>query len=383
MEARDADPDAMLRAGMTMDGEHEAPMRPGMGQLLKLLRGQAVELRGEEAELVLALAEAEHILPWAAWICTQQGCAQGELGERLRRIERDAAIAAFYWCSELKSVLRAFEQAGIAVAPLKGPFLAERLYGSAALRMCRDLDLLVKQEDLERAEVVLQALGFIGEERDDYHREWLRGSTAVELHHDVENPLAYDFQIASALERAKAAEFQGQRCLQLDARDELLFLCLHGVRHRFERMNLVLDLCLGFEKLSLAVEEVGRPEVAERSSLLTLGLAMARRLRPETAAGMSVAESAAEQRRLDELADRLWQRLMMRPGEPPDWRELHQFYLEVEVPRRRLQRRLRHLRILLDRLIPADYEFAARLGCRRVWQVRLLRPVRLLRDALR
>jgi hypothetical protein len=88
-------------------------------------------------------------------------------------------------------------------------------------------------------------------------------------------------------------------------------------------------------------------------------------------------------RHLDSLADRLWHRLLTQPSEPLDWRSLHSFYLEIELPGHRLRRRLRHLQILLDRVIQPDYEFAARFGCHRVWQVRLFRPLRLLRDAIR
>ena len=43
---------------------------------------------------------------------------------------------------------------------LKGPSLAERLYGNAALRTRYDLDFLVREPDLGRAEQILQEMGF-------------------------------------------------------------------------------------------------------------------------------------------------------------------------------------------------------------------------------
>lgn len=359
-------------------------MRPGMQGLLGLLRGRSVDLHDEaEWEQALALAEEEQILPWVARLCVQQTSASPSLRSRLNTIERDAAIAGFYWSSELKSILRAFEQLGIVVVPLKGPFLAERLFGEAALRVSHDLDLLVSKDDLTRAEAVLSVLEFIPDTPDDYHRQWYRGRTTIELHHDVDNPLAFNVHIKSVLRRVQPAVFQGQRCWQLAPSDELLFLCLHGVRHRFERLSLILDLCLAFEKLDMSETVQARPEVAERSSLLVLGLAMARRLQPEISAPSFLGASPVQFRHLDSLADRLWHRLLTQPSEPLDWRSLHSFYLEIELPGHRLRRRLRHLQILLDRVIQPDYEFAARFGCHRVWQVRLFRPLRLLRDAIR
>ena len=41
-------------------------------------------------------------------------------------------------------------------------------------------------------------------------------------------------------------------------------------------------------------------------------------------------------------------------------------------------RRMRHWRILATRVIGPDYAFAERFGLRRKWQVRLLRPLRLM-----
>lgn len=352
--------------------------------LLDLLRGHNIDLGGDQPQLeeALALAEEERIHPWAARLCERQASIPPSLQSRLNAIQRDAAITAFFWSSELKAILRTFEQNNIAVVPLKGPFLAERLYGEAALRVNYDLDLLVSKQDLPQAEAALAALGFVPDTPDDYHRPWCRAHTTVELHHDVENPLAFNFHTAQVLERAQPAVFQGQPCLQLAPDDELLFLCLHGVRHRFERLSLILDLCLAFERLTLS-ETAHRGVGDEHSGLLILGLAMAQRLQPEMNPPLNLNASRAQVNHLNNLADRLWQQLLTQASEPLDWRALHAFYLEIELPGRRFGRRWRHLEILLARVIKPDYEFAANFGFHRPWQVRLLRPLRLLRDAIR
>jgi hypothetical protein len=356
-----------------------------MQRLLELLRGTTVDssLDKTEWDWVLTLAEEEHILPWVAHLSLGQGAGDKELSDRLNAIQRDAIIAALYWSSELKEILQTFEQHKIVAVPLKGPFLAERLYGDAALRMSYDLDILVSTRDLTRAEVVLREIGFIPGIPDDYHRQWCRRRTTVELHHDVENPLAFNFETACLLRRIEPGLFQGQHCWQLAPRDELLFLCLHGVRHRFDRLSLILDLCLAFEKQSHPEMHLSQAEGAELNSLFILGVAMARRLQPSVCTTLVPAPSQELVTHLESLADRLWNGLLTQPSEPLDWRALHSFYVEMELPKRRLGRRLRHFRILLERVIQPDYEFAARFGWHRVWQVRLLRPLRLLRDALR
>jgi hypothetical protein len=359
-----------------------------MQSLLDPLRGQSVDRALEEAEwnATLTLAEEEGVLPWvAAQVRLRQDLLPPAISNRFMTVERDAAVAAFYWSSELKGVLRALDASGIMAVPLKGPFLAERLYGGTPLRVSRDLDVLVSTGDLVRAEAVLASIGFIPGLPDDYHRQWHRGTTTVELHHDVENPVAFNFHVANALREARATEFQGERCWQLAPEDELLFLCLHAVRHQFERLSLILDLQLAFEKWAGPVSAwEPRPEVDGLGGLLTLGLAMARRMQPDLIVAPRFAVSPARTRHLEELADRLWDRLLTERGERLDWRALHSFYVEVELPGRdRLRRRLRHLRILVERVIDRDYRFAAELGLRRPWQAWMLRPLRLLTDFVR
>jgi len=359
-----------------------------MNSLLALLRGQPADPNPSDTEweAALALAEDEHLLPYAAArLRSRQASPTPRITDRLNQIDRDAAKAAFYWTSELKGLLGAFHQAGIPAVPLKGPCLAERLYGGTALRASRDLDLLVSQSNLARAEAVLTAIGFVPGSPDDYHRPWRRETTTVELHHDVENPLAFNFHVESALNRARPATFCGESTWLLAPEDELLFLCLHAVRHRFERLSLILDLQFAFEKLPNATEAwQPRAEVAELNGLLTLGLAMARRLQPGLTVAVSLPLSKPHTQHLDRLADRLWQRLLTQPSEPLDWSAVHAFYVEIEQPGwPRLHRRYRHLQIFFSRAIARDYAFAARFGLHRAWQVRLMRPLRLLSDRMR
>jgi Uncharacterised nucleotidyltransferase len=360
-------------------------MRPGMQSLLELLRGHFNPAIDEpEWGAVLTLAEEEHVLPsTAACLRSQHIPLTPRLQDRLKIIERDAAIAAFFWCSELKNVLRAFNQSQLRVVPLKGPFLAERLYGNAALRISRDLDLLVSKADLAKAEAVLTAIGFIPGAPDDYHRPWHRDTTTVELHHNVENPLAFNFKIENAIQQAHPANFQDQPCWLLNPEDELLFLCLHAARHRYEHLSLILDLQLAFEKLAGAANDWHpRSETTQLRDLLTLGLAMARRLQPEMT--VPIQFRSLKKQHLKKLADRLWHRLLTQPSEPLDWSTVHAFYLEIELPGwSRLHRRIRHLQILAGRVIEPDRAFATRFGLHRNWQARMLRPLRILSERIR
>src|ERR1700735_683963 len=86
-------------------GQRAFRVRPGMQCLLEILRGQIGDRAIDEVEWddALALAEEEHVVAWAVAGARARNVAlTPAIANRLVQIERDAAIAAFYWTSELK-----------------------------------------------------------------------------------------------------------------------------------------------------------------------------------------------------------------------------------------------------------------------------------------
>jgi len=359
-----------------------------MQPLLELLRGRSPRqsLSDSEFSTLLDLADQENILPFVAerLRLAEPDCTPSQK-QKLEQLHHKAQLSSFVWTTTLRSTVAAFHAADLAVIALKGPCLAERLYGDAALRNCFDLDLLVRVSDLARAEQALSGLGFHpNSEADDYHRPWSRGSLNLELHHNVENPLAFAFGIDAVWARAVPSQFQGVPVWLLAPPDELLYLCLHGVRHRFERLCLYLDLALAFRRFPLSAAAPSRSNRVF-DNVLAVGWLLASHLDPELPADPALARiPPRDRKRLEQLAGGLWQELMVASPPTLDWAAQHRFYLQVESPGwSRFRRRLHHQRILLTRLIDADFAFARRFHLHRNWQVRLLRPIRLLIKTLR
>jgi Uncharacterised nucleotidyltransferase len=363
-------------------------MRPGMQSLLDLLRGGLPQRTLNESEFaaLLRIAEEENVLLWVAERLRPLDAGFiAERQHRLEQIRRDAELATFAWTQSLKGILAAFHRADLQVIALKGPCLAERLHGDASLRTCHDLDLLVRRSDLARAEELLKELGFHPNSLpDDYHRPWSRKALNLELHHNVENPHSFEFDLDAAWARATLSQFMGTPVWLFAPSDELLYLCLHAVRHRFERLSFILDLSLAFRRLALPATTAPQWGDPVFDNIIALGWMMAVRLDAGTPAPHTMRSSPRDRKRLGHLADRLWQEMMR--AQPPmlDWAAQHRFYLEVETPGwDRFARRWRHQRILATRLIDEDFAFAGRFNLRRNWQVWLLRPVRLLLKTLR
>ncbi len=359
-----------------------------MQSLLDLLRERLDPRTLDEAEFgnLLHVARDENLLPFVAERLSGLGAQLSPASRhQVDEMQRKAKFSSFVWIETLKSTLAAFHADDIPVIALKGPSLAERIYGDPSLRTCVDLDLLVRNSDLARAENLLTGVGFIpNSHADDYHRPWSRQGINLELHHNVENPRAFDFNVEAAWARAIPAEFHGASLWLMAPADELLYLCLHAVRHRFERLCLVLDLALAFRQLPLAPGDSHARAGSVFENILALGWMMAGQLDPELPPLATVQLSSPNRARLQQLSDSIWQDLMLAPPPTLDWIAQHRFYLELENPGwNRLRRRLRHQQILATRLIDDDFHFAGRFNLHRNWQVRILRPVRLLLKTLR
>ena len=368
-------------------------MKPGMQHLLALLRGTPHPPMDEQQwRTTLQLASAEAVLPWLALrVLASDPPPPPVIVEALHRTQRDFHLRTSFFASQLAGILQSFASADLPVLLLKGPSFAERVYGAALLRTSRDLDLLVRPADFAHARQLLFSLGFQPySPPDDYHQSLRRDTLMVELHHDVENPLAFDFHVQSAWQSARPASFHGQPALLLAPTDELLYLALHAVRHRYGRLSYVLDFALALQHH--AAPGASRPQAAPLASLLALASLMAGHLLPQAtnqvlppreveagAAALPLQSSPQTDSHTRRLAGRLWQALLDQPEPILDWQSLHQFYVELEpTALRRLTRQLRHTRILATRLTQPDLDFAAAHGLHRDWQAHLLRPIRLL-----
>jgi hypothetical protein len=172
-------------------------------------------------------------------------------------------------------LLQALEGAGIAAVPLKGPLLAEDLYGDPGLRFSSDVDLLVDVSQLEDAVAVLREQGYGPSADVDWQdaRPLLHhalpperpGLPPLDLHWRIH---WYETQLSRAL--LASAEFDprgGRRLLPADA---LLSLLLFYARNSFLGLRLAADVAacwdLHGERLEpgfLAPVAATRPELRD------------------------------------------------------------------------------------------------------------------------
>ena len=276
--------------------------------------------------------------------------------------------------AELECLLHSFAGQGIEVLPLKGPALAQAIYGDVALRRPDDLDLLVRRADYSRSEVVLMEEGFLpAGPLAEHHRRFFRGEVMVELHVELADLLYFPIRADDIWRGSCLYDFRGKPCRAMNGQDLILYLCCHGLKHRFSRIIWIVDLAkaLGDLPSDQYQELMRRAECENLMPWLLIGCEVVRAMFPQqlpAAMDALIAKSPEAAQRARDAAYRLMSE-EMQIGVNDYWR----FYLQAEPnPWKRWRYRLRYIAPTYN-----DLEWAQRHRVHPYLMV-ILRPFRLL-----
>jgi hypothetical protein len=240
---------------------------PELALLLTIAR---VELRAEDEralgdllagvidwDLLLALAAHHSLEPLLFHHLLALGpqAVPARVTESLRGNAKIIAGRNLLLASRLKEIsahLRAREIEHIAY---RGPLLAETYYGNCALRVYRDLDILVRPETVEAARDALAEIGF-------HDKTGLRPSQqAASFQFGFEHPFtapggvdldlhwrlmqrfkARSLDMEGIWKRLKLVPFWGGEVPTLCAEDLAVALCLHAAHHGWQQLSQMCDL---------------------------------------------------------------------------------------------------------------------------------------------
>lgn len=231
------------------------------------------------------------------------------------------AAATLELAGELQQVCKLFAEHNILAVPYKGPALAASLYGNISLRQSGDLDLLLPKADIVPARELLLTRGYrLRHElsagaaehllRTKYHEVLDRNSSRpamVELHWAfASRDLAVGLNMEELAPRLGTARLGGATLPAFCAEDLLLILCIHGSKHRWNRLEWICGVAellrepsgLDWEGL---LERAGR--LGSRRMLL-LGVYLAHSLLAAPVP-LAVEEAFRSDRRIMELATRV------------------------------------------------------------------------------
>lgn len=168
---------------------------------------------------------------------------------------------------ELVRLLHLFEAQGIPVLPFKGPVLAASAYGNLSLRQFCDLDILVREQDIEKAKQLFLSQGYRmkierielteGQEatfiRSQHIHKLVRESAYPFIHHEkgltVElhwrvMPKYFSFPIDSEQlwHNLEAVTIAGKTVPNVSPENALLTICGHGTKDCWTQLSRICDV---------------------------------------------------------------------------------------------------------------------------------------------
>jgi hypothetical protein len=223
------------------------------------------------------LAETDEILkPYLHHACGTEAfrtLVPSEVQHALTDAHRSAAVRNLRWASEVRRIVEAFGSVQVPLILVKGAALQRTVYADPSTRHLRDVDLVVRREDIDRAARLIAALGFrprlsadraistpgaASEEESHFYKMLGDRTLLVEIHTRLEGQ-ADDLCVSTAPLWSHHIEVTGSDGLRfgtLEPHAMLRHVCLHlGERHGFERAMLwLLDVRLLLERHGSSID---------------------------------------------------------------------------------------------------------------------------------
>jgi hypothetical protein len=168
---------------------------------------------------------------------------------------------------ELLHLLALFNQHGIPVLPYKGPVLAASVYRDLALRPFNDLDILVHERDILQAMELLISCGYeiirppgvaksgkrlqslfvnqmVENSLWDYQLVLWHSDrhVLVELHWRITPKYVFSYSPEQLWDDLKPVTLGGVSVFSFAPENLLWFLCVHGAKHQWRRLNWLCDI---------------------------------------------------------------------------------------------------------------------------------------------
>ncbi len=156
--------------------------------------------------------------------------------------------------AELLQLMQLFETNGIEAIAFKGPALGEIAYGSVILRQYGDLDILIKHDAIKKTIALLLERGYRPEidlqdsTIDTFYNcvnviGLYKGPVRVEIHWELlSKNYAIDWDEETLWHDTETVMINHKPIKILSFENHILYLCAHGSKHLFERLEWICDI---------------------------------------------------------------------------------------------------------------------------------------------
>jgi len=172
--------------------------------------------------------------------------------------------------AELINIVKLLEENNVETISFKGPLLSQMIYGDITLRQYVDLDILIKKENLELASNILLKNNYKELfQFPEYQKENLKtighditlinksNGINVELHWTLSSSEFFiDLEKLNYYKNTKYFRLKNRDIRTLSNETHFIYLCIHGNKHLWERIEWLVDLTLFIKKENLDFKEI-------------------------------------------------------------------------------------------------------------------------------
>jgi len=158
--------------------------------------------------------------------------------------------------AELIKVMKILEENNIEALAFKGPTLAQMAYGDITLRQYMDLDIFLDYKDIQKCYQLLIKNNYQTDIRQDYLKNELfketnsdiqfynkQNNILLEAHWKLfRNQFSDKSQNLNLFEKKQSINIQKQVVYTCSNEILLVYLCMHGSKHCWERIGWILDI---------------------------------------------------------------------------------------------------------------------------------------------
>ncbi|HEY6386718.1 MAG TPA: nucleotidyltransferase family protein [Candidatus Acidoferrum sp.] len=280
--------EALPQGAEVLEAEWELLLECAKPQLDRQRMAERLRAPHKWASLI-ALAEDHSVLGLTAALLANydENAVSLENWESLRSWRRAYTLFTMNLTAEMFRLFDGFAASGVEALVIKGPVLSARCYGDPGLRQYGDLDLIVRDKDIQSSTELMISLGYepsvpltaIQAKKTPGEYVFRQSSTKLLVEFHTEFTFRYHprpLPVEKLFERQARVNIDSHQVPSLSPEDELILICIHGAKHFWEQLSYIADVAafvsrqeLDWARVQSAAEEVG----GER--MLYLGLRLA------------------------------------------------------------------------------------------------------------
>lgn len=220
----------------------------------------------------LTSAYAHGVYPLVAKSLKSISTVPESIKHTLKITNLDIARRNMMMTSELLRIMKLLEDSGINALAIKGPVLSQIIHGDVTSRQYADIDILLSEEDLEKAVLKLNESGYVSDQPikflknkkllavlKDFVLYNKSGSITVEIHWKLFLEHQIKHLVESGIVNVKNkinVEINNTKIDSLENNTNFLYLILHGSKHLWERIEWLVDIDRMVRKYDFNLEAV-------------------------------------------------------------------------------------------------------------------------------